>query len=171
MSVTFRITGISDGLKVIDRQLAAIEERARDVSPAHPAVIKVFQEITRRTFATEGASSASGKWAPLAKSTERDRAKKGFGPAHPILVRSADMKSSVTEQTGDTIIVSTANYLSIGTADPKAKFHQSRAPRKKLPRRALFDPTQDDKHDLLRPLRRWLTGHDPNEAVSGRVRR
>jgi hypothetical protein len=81
------------------------------------------------------------------------------------------MKSSVTEQTGDTIIVSTANYLSIGTADPKAKFHQSRAPRKKLPRRALFDPTQDDKHDLLRPLRRWLTGHDPNEAVSGRVRR
>jgi hypothetical protein len=37
MSVTFRITGISDGLKVIDRQLAAIEERARDVSPAHRA--------------------------------------------------------------------------------------------------------------------------------------
>lgn len=171
MSVTFRITGISEGLKIIDRQLAAIEERARDVSPAHPAVIKVFNEITRRTFQTEGASSASGKWAPLAKSTERDRAREGYGAQHPILVRTSEMRDSVVERTGDTVIVSTPTYLSIGTSNPKAKYHQSRRPRRKLPRRALFDPTQDDKHDLLRPLRRWLTGHDPNTPVSGRVRR
>lgn len=171
MPITFRITGFADGLKAIDRQLEAIEERAKDTRPAHAAIVKVFNEITRTTFETEGASSAAGKWAPLAKSTEKDRAREGYSPAHPILVRTENMKDSVADRTSDTVIVSTPNFLSIGSSDPKLRFHQSRRPRRKLPRRPVFEPTQDDKHNLLRPLRRWLTGHDPDQAVSGRVTR
>jgi phage gpG-like protein len=171
MSVTMRISGFLDGLQVIDRRLAAIESRVADVSPAYPAVEKVFNEIARRTFESEGVSSAAGAWAPLAPSTERDRLRKGYGAAHPILVRTGDLKSSVVGRTGDTIIVSTPKYFAIGTADPKAKFHQSRRPRKKLPRRPIFEPTQDDKHDLVRPIRRYVTGHDPDAPVVGVVRR
>lgn len=171
MPITFRISGFSESLKIIDRQLEALEERAKDTRPAHAAIVKVFNEITKRTFATEGASSAAGKWAPLAKSTEKDRAREGYSPAHPILVRTENMKDSVVERTADTTIVSTPNYLSIGSSDPKLRFHQSRRPRKKIPRRPVFEPTQDDKHALLRPLRRYLTGHDPDQAVSGRVTR
>ena len=169
MSITFRVSGFLEGLQIIDRQLAAIEERARDVSPAYPAVEKVFHEIVRRTFETEGASSASGKWAPLKKSTELDRAREGFSPAHPILVRTEAMKDSVADRTGDTIIVSTPTYFAIGSSDPKIMYHQSTRPRKKLPRRAPFDPTQDDKHDLVRPIRRYVTGQDPDAPVVGRA--
>lgn len=156
------VSGFLDGLQIIDRRLAAIEERANDVSPAYPAVERVFNEITRRTFETEGASSAAGAWKPLALSTERDRARKGFSPAHPILVRRGDMKASVTGRTSDTIIVSTPTYFAIGSDDPKVKYHQSTRPRKKIPRRPLFDPTQDDKHALIRPIRQYVTGHDPD---------
>ena len=171
MAITFRISGFLDGLQIIDRKLAAIEERASDMSPAHGAVVKVFNEIARRNFETEGASSAAGKWAPLKPSTQRDRARKGYPPANPILVREGDLRGSVVGQTGDSIVVSTPRYLAIGTATPYAVYHQSRAPRKKLPRRPIFEPTQDDKHALLRPIRRYVTGHDPDAPVAGRAGR
>lgn len=155
------ISGFLDGVQVIDRQLDALENRITDVSPAWPAVVNVFRQIARATFDTEGASNAGGQWPALAPSTQKDRARQGYGAAHPILQRTQRLMRSVTAGTGDTILVETPRYLGIGSAVPYIQFHQSTAPRTKLPRRAVVDLTTDDRHELLRPIRQYLTGLEP----------
>jgi phage gpG-like protein len=155
------ISGFLDGAQIIDRRLNALEARITDVSPAWPAVVAVFREIARATFETEGASNAGGRWPALAPSTQRDRARQGYNPTHPILQRTQTLMRSVTQNTGDTILVTTPNYLGIGSAVPWIMFHQSTAARSKLPRRAVVDFTTDNRHDLIRPIRQFLTGTDP----------
>jgi hypothetical protein len=49
------------------------------------------------------------------------------------------------------------------------QYHQSKLPRTRLPRRAIIDLTEDDKHELVRPLRRHVTGHDANAPVRRRI--
>lgn len=68
---------------------------------------------------------------------------------------------SVTQETGDTILVQTPRYLGIGSVVPYIAFHQSTRPRTKLPRRAVVDLTTDDRNELVRPIRQYLTGYDP----------
>jgi phage gpG-like protein len=155
------ISGFLDGAQIIDRKLDALEARISDVSPAWPAVVAVFREIARATFDTEGASNAGGQWPALAPSTQKERVRQGYGAAHPILQRSQRLMRSVTQETGDTILVQTPRYLGIGSVVPYIAFHQSTRPRTKLPRRAVVDLTTDDRHELLRPIRQYLTGYDP----------
>jgi hypothetical protein len=42
------------------------------------------------------------------------------------------------------------------------KYHQSRRPRTKLPRRAPVLFTADDRTALMHPIRLWITGRDVN---------
>jgi len=163
------ITMTLDGAQVVDRKLEAIGERARNLMPAYPAVIQVFREIARQAFGTEGASTASGAWAPLKPATVKDRERKGFPGAHPILQRTQRLMRSLTDLTGDTINVQTPTYLGIGSATPYVAYHQSTAPRTRLPRRAIIDLTEDDKHELFLPLRRYVTGNDPNAPTRSRI--
>jgi phage gpG-like protein len=159
--LTVTISGFLDGAQIIDRTLNALEERITDVSPAWPAVLAVFQQIARATFENEGASNAGGSWPQLAPATVADRRRTGFSPTHPILERTGRLMRSVTQETGDTILVQAPQYFAIGSAVPYVAFHQSTAPRRKLPRRAVVDLTTDDRHELLRPIRQYITGHDP----------
>lgn len=153
-----QISGWLDGANIISRKLDAIAERTRDVRPAYPEMVAIFQNIVAATFESEGASGASGLWAPLAPRTVRDRERQGYGGSHPILIRSNTLRNSLTGYTGDSILVEQPTYLGIGTAVPYVVFHQSTDPRHHLPRRAVFDPTTDQKHALLLPLRQWITG-------------
>lgn len=156
-----QISGYLDSANIISRRLAAVAERARDVRPAYPEMVAIFQNIVAATFDTEGASGASGPWQPLAPRTVRERERLGYGGSHPILKRTGTLERSLTGYTGDTILVEQPNYLGIGTAVPYVVFHQSTDPRHRLPRRAVFDPTTDQKHALLLPLRQYLTGFEP----------
>lgn len=162
--IVVSISGVLEGIALIDRELQAIEERATDVSAAHPAVAKVFRAVVRKTFESEGQSSAAGPWPALAKRTVRERERLGYGGSHPILRRTNEMMRSVVERSADSIYVSTPNYLGLGSANPYLMYHQSTAPRSRLPRRPVFEPTEDDKHELVRPFRLWLTGHAPDAA-------
>jgi hypothetical protein len=158
------------GQAVAVRRLNALAGRLSDFSPAWPEVIRVFRGIVARTFSTEGGSSDAGSWAPLAPSTQADRRRKGFGPAHPILRRTNRLYSSVAEDGADSIVIQDRTFLGIGSRVPYLPYHQSLAPRRKLPRRPVFAPTEDDKHELLRPLRQWATGYDATgRKQSGRA--
>ena len=165
----FTITATLDGEIVMDRKLAGLEERIADMTPAYPELTRVFKAIVARAFATEGASGDSGKWAPLAKSTVAERRRQGHGPEHPILQRSQTLERSLTGDTGDTISVEAPSYYARGSAVPYVAFHQSRAPRVRLPRRPVVAFTQDQKNELFLPLRRHATGHDANAPVRSRV--
>lgn len=49
-----------------------------------------------------GEQSAAGSWASLAASTQRQRQSLGYGPAHPILVRTGDYRAAfVSAQSKD----------------------------------------------------------------------
>jgi hypothetical protein len=158
--LAFRVT--LEGEVLVDRRLQAIEARMSDVGPAWPAVIKTFREIMAKSFATEGRSTGAA-WPELVDTTQAERRRLGFPPAHPILERTGKLKRAlVLGEGGD--IRSTPRRLTIGVG-PEADYfvyHQSNRPRTRLPRRAPVLLTADDKTALMHPVRLYVTGHDPN---------
>lgn len=164
-----RISLTVEGEVIIDRLLEGLEERATDMRPAWPAVVQVFQRITKAAFDTEGKSTGA-PWPQLAPATQADRRRQGFPPAHPILQRTQQLKRALT--TGEGAYVR-------GTPDSMAyllaphleyfKYHQSRLPRTRLPRRAPVLLTADDRYQLFHPIRLYLTGRDPNAPARARV--
>ena len=164
-----RITLSVEGEIVIDRLLAGLEERAKDMRPAWPELVKVFQQITKAAFDTEGKSTGA-PWAPLAERTQRDRQRQGYGPAHPILQRTTQLQRALTIGEG-AYIKTTAESMAYLLAPHIDYFiyHQSRKPRKKIPRRAPVLLTADDRHELFRPIRLYLTGRDPSARQRARV--
>lgn len=149
-----------EGAQIVHRRLQAIRERALDATPAWPAVIAVFRTIVEEAFATEGGSTGE-PWAPLKPATQRDREREGYPGAHPILRRSGRLERSLMLGS-ESIVVEAPRYLALGSEVEYFVFHQSTRPRKKLPRRAVINLTEDNKTALIHPLRLWFTGHDPS---------
>lgn len=159
---TFRLRFFFEGKAVIDREVGAVELRLSDVSPAWPAFVRVFREIVGRAFTTEGASTGK-PWKPLAKATQADRRRAGFGAAHPILRRTNELYGSIMGGGGG-FVETTATSIAIGSNDPIFWYHQSARPRKRLPRRAMVLLRGPDRTALARPVLNWVAGRDPNAA-------
>lgn len=158
----FNVTISVEGEAVIDRVLQGYEERAADLRPAWPAVVRVFREIVGRAFASEGASTGA-PWAPLKPRTQQERARLGFPPAHPILQRTTKLMRALT--IGDGAYVSMqSDRMAYQLSEEVGYFvyHQSRRPRTKLPRRAPVLLTADDRTALMHPIRLHLTARDVN---------
>lgn len=166
----FRVSLTVEGVVIVDRVLQGIEERARDLGPVWPNVVQVFQGIVAKAFDSEGGSTGA-PWAPLTPSTNADRVRKGFPPAHPILQRSGKLRRALTIGEGAAIISSPTSmqYVVSQQETPYFKYHQSNAPRKRLPRRAPVLLTADDKTALVHPIRLYITGRDPNAPRRARV--
>jgi hypothetical protein len=169
--VPVRLTMTLEGEAVIDRVLSGIEQRANDLRPAWPAVVQAFQAITAKAFTTEGASTGA-PWKPLAPSTQADRQRHGFAPAHPILQRSGTLMHALTTGEGAFASMQPTSLTYRLSGDPARyfKYHQSQAPRTKLPRRAPVELTADDKTALVHPVRLYLTGRDPNALRRAPIR-
>jgi hypothetical protein len=159
----FQITFAVEGVTVVDRVLAGIETRASDLRGAWPDVVRAFQAVIARAFDTEGASTGA-PWPELAPSTQRDRARHGFPPAHPILQRTQQLKRALTLGDGAAVVTTPISMRYVLAPEIAEKFwpHQSAGARAKLPRRAPVLLTEDDKHAIVRPIRLWITGHDPS---------
>lgn len=78
--------------------------------------------VTRTTnrFATEG-DDASGKWAPLAPATETIRATMGYGPAHPINVRTGQLRDWVLDASPEIIVSSGGASMRYPSDPPSGK--------------------------------------------------
>jgi phage gpG-like protein len=157
--ITIRL--VIEGEVVLSRELDGIEERLRDLSGAWPAIVSTFRGIVARAFATEGASTGQA-WKPLAERTQRDRKKLHFGAEHPILERYGMLRRSIATDQGLGFTTMTPTSLDIGTKVKYFKYHQSPKPRTKLPRRAMVLFTEQNRQDLVHPVRLWVTGRDPN---------
>lgn len=170
MTVPIRITMVLEGEAIIDRVLAGIEERASNLRPAWPEVVKAFQGIVAKAFATEG-SSTGAPWQPLARSTQQQRKRMGFPPAHPILHRTGALERALTLGEGAyaSMDAQSLAYRLSGEVD-YFKYHQSTKPRTRLPRRAPVLLTADDRTALIHPVRLYLTGHDVNGVRRQAVR-
>lgn len=151
------ITGHLEGVEIIQRRLDGLENRITDLTPAWPAVLRVFREITRKAFATEGASTGS-PWAQLKPSTVKQREREGFSGRHPILARTHTLERALTTEGGASVVVELPQYFAVAVDLDYFKYHQSTKARTKLPRRAPINFTQDDKTQLLHPIRLYVTG-------------
>lgn len=159
----FRIQMTVEGELVVDRLLQGIENRARDVSPAWPRVVEVFRQTVAKAFQTEGASTGA-TWPPLRPSTQAQRKRLGYGPAHPILQRTKQLLRALTIGEG-AYVATTPTSLRYLLDERNAQiftFHQSRRPRTRLPRRAPVLLTADDRTALMHPIRLYITGRDVN---------
>lgn len=166
----FRINLSIEGEVVIDRLLAGIEDRTRDLTPVWPAVVTIFRGIIAKAFASEGASTGA-PWAPLAPSTQAERKRLGFPPAHPILQRTGKLMRALTIGEGAAVVTTPASmrYIVSNQETPYFKYHQSRGARSRLPRRAPVLLTADERTALVHPIRLWITGRDPNAPRPARV--
>jgi hypothetical protein len=166
MSEFLRITLNVDGVTVVDRLLQGIEERAHDMTPVWPAVYDAFKAIVAKAFDTEGASTDAGKWADLAPSTQKDRARHGFPRSHPILQRTGALKRALTLGVGAYARMTPTSFQVQLASEPEsiASFgaHQRGVPSRKLPRRAMVSFTADQRTQLVFPIRLYLTGRDLN---------
>jgi hypothetical protein len=158
----FRMTLTVEGIPEVDRMLQGIQSRMQDVSPAWPKVVEAFQAIVARAFSSEGASTGA-PWAQLKPRTQLDRKRQGFPPAHPILQRTGKLQRALTTGEG-AYVRSMANRLEylLSSEVGYFKYHQSRQPRSRLPRRAPVLLTGDDKNALVFPIRLYVTGRDLN---------
>lgn len=163
-----RVTLTIEGDIVIDRLLEGIEARAQDMTPAWPAVVKAFRQIVGRAFETEGASTGEA-WPELAERTQKDRQRLGFPPAHPILQRTKKLMRSLVIGDDGGFAHMAPQSLEVGTDVEYFKYHQSNKPRFKIPRRAPVLLTTDDRHELFRPIRLYLTGRNPDAPLRSRV--
>lgn len=158
----FNLTISVDNEVVIDRVLQGIEERATDLRPAWPAVVRVFREIVGRAFASEGASTGA-PWAPLKPRTQQERARQGYGAAHPILQRTTKLMRALTIGEGANVSMQSDRMAYVLSEEVGYfVYHQSRRPRTKLPRRAPVLLTADDRTALMHPVRLHITGRDVN---------
>jgi hypothetical protein len=168
--VPVRLTMTLEGEAVIDRVLSGIEARTNDLRPAWPAVVNAFHEITARAFATEGASTGA-PWKPLAASTQAERKRQGYPPAHPILERSGALERALTTGEGAFSSMQPSTLtIRLGGDVSYFRFHQSNRPRTRLPRRAPVLLTADDRTALMHPVRLYLTGRDPNAVRRAPIR-
>jgi hypothetical protein len=161
-----RITAVASGTeRVIDR-LIRIERNATDMTPAWPAVVMAFRAIEKKAFDTEGGSTDAGPWPALAERTQRERARKGYGAAHPILQRTEKLQRALTLGVGAyERMTPTSLQIQLGPEVDYLTYHQSTAPRTKLPRRAPVSLTEADRQALVRPIRLFVTGYDPSAPV------
>ena len=156
---TVRLRFRLEGEIIIDRLLSGISERATNLAPAWPGVLEAFYRITAAAFSSEGASTGA-PWKALAKSTQAERKRLGYGPSHPILRRTGALEDALTGKGGGVANASGSQLMFTveGEAGKYFKYHQSLRPRRRLPRRAPVLLTGDDQYALLRPVRLYLTG-------------
>lgn len=158
----FRVTMTVENDVVVDRLLQGIDERANDLGPVWPNVVAEFQKVVGPAFDTEGASTGA-PWQPLAARTQAERRRLGFPPAHPILERTGTLKRALTIGEGAYISMQPQRMQYIVSGDVGYfKYHQSKAPRTRLPRRAPVELTADERTAIVHPIRLYITGRDPN---------
>ena len=149
MQIVFEVLGE----KQVNRDLLRIGEYAGDAAPAFSAIADLIMEETTEQFATEG-GHASGGWAPLAESTQREKARLGFG-SRGILERSLALEHSLTVRgDGNQILDVQPDGLDFGTSLRYGEFHQLGTSR--MPQRRPVELTEDAKRRIVKVLQRWI---------------
>lgn len=154
------------GVAEVDRFFEVQELRVSDLRGAWPATDAVFSDILARHFDSEGAHGGT-PWPDLAVSTQYDRRTQGYPPDHPILVRSGMLRDSFVDPEAPGSISEHGPFRwARGSTVEGAAAHQTGTKDGRLPKRAIIEMNDADRHRLLRPIRNWVTGHDPWAGAS-----
>jgi len=133
------------------RSLSRFGNSVKDYRPAFRDIIKLFYEMEKKQFESEG-GYGSGGWAPL--SADYDEWKAKNFPGKPILQLTGKLMSALTNKTGETIQEIEPLLLKLGTNLKYGLFHQTGT--KKMPARKPIEMTEHDKREWVKVIQKYL---------------
>lgn len=136
----------------IVRRFERLEADAADMRPAWKDIRQLLITGGKQQFNTEG-GHWSGGWQPLAPATVEFKRRHGYDVR--ILHRTGKLRRAAAGGVGSAFL-STADTMRYGITIPYAVYHQSNAPRKKIPQRKIVQLGEDDKRDIMKILQRQI---------------
>lgn len=136
-----------EGYTELHRGLAGIDIAVNDLRPAWEQISKDFWEEQKGIFDAEGAFAGRNKWTELSEKYRQWKEIKY--PGKPILQRTGKLYASLTGKNEGSIFNMEPLEMSIGSNVAYGIYHQSRKPRKKIPRRPFLDTVESQR-------RRWM---------------
>ena len=144
----FRLKWTIEGVPELSRILLMAGRKVQNFKePLFKSSRLILQDV-ERNFITEG--GLVGGWQPLTEATVRGRERAGFGGAHPILQKTGALRRSFKGYVDSKKAVIT----SVGV--PYYKFHQSRRPRTRLPRRAMLTLVERTRQNIVQNFNEFL---------------
>lgn len=138
----------------LDRGIARFSDGVSDYTPIWPVIEDEFYAEEKAQFASEGAEGGE-KWAPL--SPAYSEWKEAHFPGQPILQRTGDLERSLTSRNDPNgVRVEARKQLTLGSRVPYGIYHQSTAPRTRLPRRPMINLTSAFKATVMRQVQAYL---------------
>lgn len=141
-----------DGVTAINRTLTRWRGRLADASPAFDEIGGLFAQIETRRFAQQGPG-----WAPL--SPAYARAKAALFPGRPILVRTGQLRDSLTQRPFGIDRVG-PTFAEFGTNIPYAQYHQHGTPHMPARPPLVTDLAETDKRRMTKIMQRYIVGLD-----------
>lgn len=147
--LTFQIEGGSQTAAALDK----IDLSFRDFRPLFRDAGRVFYEIEKEAFATEGASTQGGKWRPLSPVYGKFKAIKR--PGKTLLRFDDDLYKSLTQPNapGSTFKIED-NEADFGTTSKTAIWHQFGT--RRMPARPVIDMTPAQEKKMAKVIRDGL---------------
>jgi phage gpG-like protein len=137
----FRLEWSIEGEKQLSRVLIGMESDLKDyTAPLRQSADYLKQVFSRDVFESQGAAIGE-RWKRLSPHTIAQKARHGF-PSTP-LIASGKMQNSFER------IVSSDQAVIFNTA-PYFKYHQSKQPRTKLPRRVMMKLAETQKQQIVK---------------------
>jgi hypothetical protein len=106
----------------VDRIIAELESQAETTSGLVGQGMLEGGEIWLAYLRSRFDSEGDGQWAQLADSTIEQRARKGYGPDHPILRESGDLLASLMPGDENNVLRLTPDGVELGSSLPYAPF-------------------------------------------------
>lgn len=147
VTVQFGVTGH----RAFNLTLERFQMNAQDASPALDRMADHQRGVWVKQFNSEGSYSGD-RWQALSPAYAAWKAKRY--PGKPILQRTGDMMAGFTQRPFAVEVIEN-DFMVIGSADPKAKFHQHGGGR--LPQRKIVTRTRPaDAKVFAKILQEWI---------------
>jgi phage gpG-like protein len=145
--MSFQLSWSIEGETQLSRRLEGLSARTRDLTvPFRKSADMLIGVFSKDVFATQGAVIGE-RWQRLSPYTVAQKARQGY-PPEP-LVRTGRMQRSFasTVASDQAVIYNTTSYF---------KYHQSRLPRTRLPRRVMMKLNENMKQSIVKIFQRYL---------------
>lgn len=142
----FRLKFVIEGVPELSRILMLEHQRVSNFKKPLQVSADLVRRDVETQFKTEGA--LTGGWQPLTEGTIRGRVRAGFG-AGPILQRTGALRRSFYSLVDEKKAI-------ISSQSPYFVYHQSRMPRKKLPRRAMLVLIDRTRQNIVEEFHKFL---------------
>ena len=143
----FRLRFTIEGVPELSRILNVEHQKVSNFKEPLQKSAQMVRQDVERNFVTEG--GLVGGWKPLAPTTVAGRVREGYPGEHPILQKTGALRKSFYSFVDSKRAV-------ISSKSPYFVYHQSRQPRKWLPRRAILVLTEHTRQNIVEEFNKFL---------------